>query len=427
MYVHGVISIIQEGPKQFISLNSLPPLILSAPSILLDLVGETFHRPHQCVSVLNDILLHGIIEIGAKTRKSKDSDTFIETVEQLRSRGLLINRIVDFSSFSTNDVFNVERRISNLQLVRKRIQKEDSTIQSPTESKSPPPSTSIKTSCVTIDWNGVATFLRDRFVIEASDSFFGPNYTQLITSLLNDSRGSDYSTHRNMSNCSEEELRDLSLSFPSITVENLINAASDGSHQKSVRDKLDSICHSPLAILREKELGASYEITVPFALRSLQLHYIEMFCEQTLSPYHRRCFNRIRSLKVAEARQIEMGALLSEKDARSSMYSLCKLGFVQMQSIPRSATDRMVSARSLFVWRYVEEAALEAYCGIIGEHARRFLARIQALNEECEANERKLSGDRTAVKMNEKRERQLCGFNAGYAEALRIFLLFSEI
>jgi hypothetical protein len=189
---------------------------------------------------------------------------------------------------------------------------------------------------------------------------------------------------------------------------------------------LDAVTGSQMALLRSGD-GSYWHVTVPQAIRALQLQYIEMFAEQSLSPYHRRCFNQIRQLTVADTHQIEAGALLSEKYGRSSMYKLCQLGIVQLQSIPRNATDRMVSSRTIFVWRYDETAAVEAYRTVIGEHARRMLARLTALTEAFERSDGAEAASKSAAKVREKREKHLAVLNAAYADALRVFVLFAEM
>jgi hypothetical protein len=317
-------------------------------------------------------------------------------------------------------VFAVERRATNLTLTRKRG---GGTTDSPppTEKASAPIGES---PTLTVNWNGVANFLRSRFVLQATQSFLGPTFVPIVQAILKITDASDYGTHRRLGQEPDDRLRGRSLQFPRLEFLKLIEVYK--SDREDVFARLDNICSSPLSLLRAGD-GSYWFVTVPQAIRALQMQYIEMFAEQSLSPYHRRCFNHMRELMVVDTHQIETGALLSEKDARSSVYALCRLGIVQMQSIPRHAGDRMIGPKTIFAWRYDECAAIEAYRTIIGEHARRVLARVAALTDEFEKSEGAEVASRTAAKLKEKREKQLVTLHAYYADALRVFILFAEI
>jgi hypothetical protein len=409
MYIHGVISLIQDGPTQSLSLNSLPVFILSCPSLLLDQIHSFYSSPHFVTSFQN-VLFHGIIEDVPPRSKSSDNP-----FERLLTDGLLMRRIVDFSTFSTDDVFSVERKSANavrLSELRRRKEIPKSGIDPVSGQKVIAAVGATQT--LTVDWNGVATFLRSRYVLQSTQSILGSTFVPLLQAILTLTKASDYSGFRGGFPADSPV-------FQSLDLMTVYSCESD-----LLFNQLDIICASQISILKSGT-GLAWQVTVPQAIRSLQIQYLEMFTEQSLSPYHRRCFNHLRSLSVGDTHQIEIGALLSEKDARSSMYGLCRLGIVQMQSIPRNSGDRMIGPRTIFVWRYDENAAIEAYRTMIGEHARKVLARLNVLNEELERSEGAEVTSKTAAKLQERKEKQLVALNACYVDALRVFILFAEM
>jgi hypothetical protein len=426
MYVHGVISIIQEGQKQFLSLNSLPILVLSCPAILLDHIQTVYNSP-LFVTAFQHVLLNGVVEVaspggsGRRSHRTRVDAEFAEALDRLFRDNLLMRRVVDFATFSTDDVFAVERRASNLALSRKRGG------AAPADTPFVPEKVTVPIAdapTLTVNWNGVATFLRGRFVVQSTQSFLGPSFVPLVQAILSITDGCDYSPHRRLGQEPDDRLRGRTLLLPRLEFLKLMDAYK--SEREDVFTRLDGVCGSQLSLLRSGD-GSYWFVTVPHAIRALQMQYMEMYAEQSLSPYHRRCFNHVRDLTVADTHQIESGALLSEKDARSSMYGLCRLGLVQMQSIPRNAADRMIGPKTIFAWRYDESAAIEAYRTIIGEHARRILARVAAFNDAFEKSEGAETASKTAAQLREKKEKQLVALNACYADALRVFILFAEM
>lgn len=444
MYVHGIISIVQDSKRQFVSLNTLPALILSAPAILLDHVEAAYHNEAKYVTkALMYVLKNGIVEEAvmeakvARLREKTDDerelgDDTLKILQRLLEDGLLVRRIIDFSSFTTVDVRNVERRAMNLCLTTKKKTKSASTDESIDRSALEPrvgiePINDVQS--FTINWSGVANFLRGRFVCQLAASVLGQEFVPLVEKILACTKACDYSVYKRLAQRSDEGLMGSLMPNPRLDVMTLFAQGARGSGREDMFCALDKINASQMRLLVSGD-GSFWTVSVPEAIKSLQMQYIEMYCEQTLSPYHRRCFNHMRTLKVAETHQIEAGALLSEKDARSSLYNLARLGFIQVQMIPRTSVDRMINPRSIFVWRYDEAAAIEAYTTIIGEHARKLLAKVASLNEEYEANdtpENVEAGNMSAARINEKKEKFLCGFNVLYVDALRVFILFSEM
>ena len=444
MYVHGIISIVQDSKHQFVSLNTLPALILSAPAILLDHVEAAYHNEAKYVTkALMYVLKNGIVEEAvmeakvARLREKTDDerelgDDTLKILQRLLEDGLLVRRVIDFSSFTTVDVRNVERRAMNLCLTTKKKTKSASTDEAIDRSALEPrvgiePINDVQS--FTMNWNGVANFLRGRFVCQLATSVLGQEFVPLVEKILACTKACDYSVYRRLAQRADEGLMGSLMPNPRLDVMTLFAQGAKSSGREDMFCALDKINASQMRLLVSGD-GSFWTVSVPEAIKSLQMQYIEMYCEQTLSPYHRRCFNHMRALKVAETHQIEAGALLSEKDARSSLYNLARLGFIQVQMIPRTSVDRMINPRSIFVWRYDEAAAIEAYTTIIGEHARKLLAKVASLNEEYEANdtpENVEAGNMSAARINEKKEKFLCGFNVLYVDALRVFILFSEM
>lgn len=418
MYAHGIVSVSQEGGRQMVELNALPALILSAPSLLLDHVGALHEPKDGCAyaEALRAVMLNGIVEAAPHSAGAG----FSAACDDLLKRGLLIRRVVDSRTFSTCDVFALERRMENLALAKKKTagasEKDGAAkVAAPAEQE----------YTLTMNWPNVCAFLRGRYVVQAGQSFIRKNFSELLEDVLQSTHAADYSSYQREMEKDDESLRGARITLPRLEYQRLVSLLPVSQHEH-LFDDLDDISASQLCLLRQGD-GSYWDVTMAKAVRNLQLQYIESFLEQTYSPYLRRAFSYIRTLVVADTHQIEQGALLSEKDARNSMFTLAKLGFVQMQSIPRNSTDKMINPKSIFVWRYDENAAIEAYKTIIGEQARRFLARIESLHEEYENNEQVTVGNLTATKTNEKREKQLCCFNIAYADALKIFLLFSEM
>ena len=445
MYVHGVISIVNEGKRQFVSLNTLPALILSAPAILLDHVEAAYHKEAKYVTkTLTYVLKNGIVEepvLAAKIERMREKsdeerelgDDTLKILQRLLEDGLLVRRVIDFSSFSTVDVTNVARRASNLCLTTKKKTKGAATDDTIERNSVHEPRTGVEpisdVQSFTVNWNGVANFLRGRYVCQLAMSVLGQEYVQLVEKILACTKACDYSVYRRLGDRGDEGLMGALMPNPRLDVMTLFAQGTQGSGREDIFCALDKINASQMRLLVSGD-GSFWTVSVPDAIKALQLQYIEMYCEQTLSPYHRRCLNHMRALKVAETHQIEAGALLSEKDARSSLYNLARLGFIQVQMIPRTSQDRVINPRSIFVWRYEESAAIEAYMTIIGEHARKLLSKVASLNEEYEANDQPENietGNMSATKMNEKKEKFLCGFNVLYVDALRVFILFSEM
>ena len=378
-------------------------------------------------------MLNGIIEIVPKDKKKgtknagftpvqiNASDNFLGACDDLLKKGFLIRRVVDSQTFNTCDVFSLERRIENLALSKKKTTVANEKDKKPTKVSAP----LEQTYTLTINWPNICTFLRGRYIIQASQSFLKKNYSELMENIILSTHAGDYNTYQHEMEKDDENLRGVRISLPRLEYQRLVTLIPVNQHEQLFND-LDDISASQLYLLRQGD-GSYWDVTTSKAIRNIQIQYIDSFLEQTLSPYYRRAFSYIRTLVVADTHQIEQGALLSEKDARNSMFTLAKLGFVQMQSIPRNSTDKMINPKSIFVWRYDENAAIEAFKTIIGEQSRRFLSRISHLHEEYENNEQATVGNLTAAKTNEKREKQLCCYNIAYVDALRLFLLFSEM
>ena len=433
LYIHGIVTVNQDGGRQYITINSLPALILSAPSILLDQIDAVYKKP-EYNDVLKTVLLNGIIEIippnEPKSKKKNIHFTpiqvnatpeFIEASNQLFKNGLLMRRVVDSATFNTNDVFSLHRRIENINLSKKKT----TVTIDPNASKAKVSAPLEQSYTLTINWGAICSFLRGRYIVQLSQSIFKSNYTELIEGILDVTNAADYSQFQRSMRKNDDELRGEVVGVPRLEYQRLMAVISVDKREQ-LFDDLDEIAASQLYLLKPGD-GSYWDVTVAKSIRNAQMQYIEAFLEQSISPYHRRCFNYLRSLGVVDTHQVETGALLSEKDARSSMFTLARLGFAQMQMIPRNNSDKTINTKSIFVWRYDESAVIEAYTTIIGEHARRFLSKIMSLHEEYEANEQAAVGNLTATKANEKKEKYLCCFNVAFIDALRVFILFSEM
>jgi hypothetical protein len=109
-----VVSLIHERSKPFLSFNSLPVLILSCHSLLLDHIQAVYALP-VFVTAFHQVFLNGIIDIrppsaahGRRgTRPVADAE-FVSAIDRLFTDGVLMRRVVE--TFSTDDVFTVERR-----------------------------------------------------------------------------------------------------------------------------------------------------------------------------------------------------------------------------------------------------------------------------------------------------------------------------
>lgn len=443
MYLHGVVNITREGSQTFLSISSLPAFILSAPSILIDQIEEQYQKPSYC-EILKLILFHGIIEYtppnNDKSKKKKVKaispqidlpDGFQETVDELIEIGILSRRVVECESFSTCDVFSLMRRIENLNLSKKRTNNANSTQDLGTNR----PSESAKsmkitdnTYSLTINWNGVASFLRGRYLVQFSQTLpnlNGTKYMKLIECIIGLSHCGDYTNFQRMMSKDDDNIRTDVVSYPHLEYSSLSRVYTP-SQDDDLFTLLDTISESQMNFMCSRD-GTYWELTTPKSIRAFQIQHIESFLKQDFSAYHCQCFNSLRKLGVADTHQIEGDALLSEKDARSTMYALCRFGFAQMQSIPRSSADKMINPKSIFAFRYDEEAAIEGYRFIIGEHARRYLSKISELHKEYEQNEQMEAGNMTAAKANEKKEKHLYYFNASYSKALSAFILFAEM
>ena len=410
MYLHGVVNTTREGSQTYLSISTLPAYILSAPAILIDQIDEQFQKPSYSETI-KLILFHGIIEYtplsGEKSKKKKTKafspqidlpEGFQEAADELIELGILSRRNVECESFSTTDVFSLRRRIENITLSKKRTSNANSTTDS-RQGNAWDKDKTIKTTdniySLTINWNGVATFLRGRYIVQFTQAVFGQvsKYTKLIESIISISRCSDYTSYQRIMAKDDESIRTDIVTYPRLEYNNLSSRYTP-SPDDDLFNLLDAITDSPMNFLRAGD-GSYWDLTTANAIRAFQIHHIERFLEQNFSGYHCSCFNVLRDLKVIDTHQVETNALVSEKDARSTMYALCRLGFAQMQGIPKSSTDRMINPKSIFVFRYDEEAAIEAYRLIIGEHARRYLARITELHKEYEQNEQMEAGNTT--------------------------------
>lgn len=441
MYLHGVVNVTREGHQTYLSISSLPAYILSAPSILIDQIEEQFPKKPLYNEILKLILFNGIIEYIPSNEKSKKKKTkafspqinlpdgFQEAAEELIELGFLSRRNVECESFSTADVFSLKRRIENINLQKKRSNANTTsdTKQSSAWEREKTVKATETVYSLTINWNGVATFLRGRYIVQFTQAVFNqvPKYTKLVESIISISRCADYTTYQRIMAKDDDSIKSDVVQFPRLEY-NTLSSKYTPNPEDDLFNLLDQITDSPMKFLNPGD-GSFWDLTTYKAIRAFQIHHIERFLEQNYTPYHRSCFNALRETKVVDTHQIETDALESEKDARSTMYALCRLGFSQMQGIPRSSTDKMINPKSIFVFRYDEEAAIEAYRLIIGEHARRCLARITELHKEYEQNEQMEAGNTTAAKANEKKEKHLCCFNAAYSDAMSVFLLFAEI
>ena len=432
MYSHGVLNISSGGRQQQVSLSTLPAYILSAPSILLDQVMEQFGS-QALYDALRLIMFHGIVEFdsGKKKKNIKPTsidypDGFKEATDKLIEMGLLIRRPVECESFSTGDVFSLGRRIDNISISKKRTANQapqTNEINDTTAEKMLISNDSVHS--LTINWNGVATYLRGRYIVQFSQVVLKGDFTKLLEIIVNETKCADYALYQRMMNREDDALRNEVIPYSRLEYTQ-VSQQYKSNQNEDLFKLLDDISSSQMGLLKNGD-GTFWDVTTPKCIRDFQIHHIEMYLEQNFSPFYRRCFNQLRSFVVANKQQIQDNALLSEKDAGNSLFSLCKLGFAQMQSLPRSATDRSINEKSNFAFRYDEEAAIEAYRLIIGEHARRFLSKITQLHKEYEQNEQMEVGNMTAVKTNEKKEKHLCCFNASYIDAMKVFILFAEM
>ena len=428
MYSHGVLNIKGEGEKALISLSTFPLFILIAPYVFLDEVRSLYNK-QEFIDVLEIYLLEGIISIesGYKYLSSEiefPEEFFINITNELYKIGFLARSIKPYNSFSSSDVRSLKTRINNLQLIKKRSS------NSSKNSNSQPIQNIINNqneydeNIYCIDWEKVSQFLRSRFIVSYINKMLGKEFIPIVEQIIISSKCGNYSHLYRMHDHLDEVLRNEQIVLTQFSTQEL--SRSFNSLPSNVfLERIDVLSSNWLGFLSIASDGSSYEVQVPNVIRLLQLSYMNSFVEKEHSHVHRRIFTTLQNLKVADTRQLEDAALVSGKDSRISMYFLCKIGFAQLQGIPKT-NDKNIS-QTIFVWRFDEEAAIKSYCNILGENARRMLSKINEYINLSESFENVDINDSTATITKEKCSRFSSGFHAYFSEIMKTFILFSEM
>jgi len=427
MYAHGIINIKGEGSRALLSLSTFPLFVLSAPSLLLDEIRIIYNR-QDFVDVLDVYIREGVVAIGTGSQFLPPAieaaeDVFRGCTDELFKLGFLARGIMQYNSFSSADVRSLERRISNLQLIKKRgANNPKNHISSQSMPVLSNPEVDGDTYC--IDWNRIAQFLRSRYVVSYVGKTIGKDFIPLVEQIVISSKCGNYSHLCRMSDHADDQLRGEQCSLTHFSTQE-VSRVFNTLPAAVFLERIDALSSPWLGFLNIGSDGSSYEVRVPNVIRLLQHMYIDSFAESNFTAMHRRVFSALQSLQVADTRQLEESALVSDKDARCAMYDLCRLGMVSLQAIPKTSEKNI--AQSFFVWRYDEESAINAYANIVADNARRILSKIEEYTIMAESLQNVDANDATATLTKDKCAKYLSGFHGYFLEIMKVYVLFSEM
>ena len=433
-YTHGVVNINGEGKRATFSFSPLPLFILGAPSLLLDEIRNKYNRP-DIIDVLQVYMREGICDKAYGAQYLPPSDhpiDFEEVTEELKQMGFLYRGVKSYYSFTSQEVFNLERKCLNLQLNKKRTvaaSKEETTrSKAPTTQAETTAAPIIQTTdSYAINWDFVAQFLRGRYIVNFVSKVFGEEYTSIIDNLISKSNGCcDYTAFRNISKNSDDQLRVGQFPYPRFTPHDIHRLCSDQTKDVTLFfNQLDALSNNILGLITSSGDGSSYDIRVPNSIRQIQKMYANSFAESTLTPMHGRVLETLQDLEIADTRQLEDEAIVSDKEARCAMYNLYRLGLTQIQAIPKG-NDRMIG-QMLYVWRYNEDSVILETANNIGRVAMNLWDKITCCIEESDQVAHADSLDREATIMRSQEDKILSGFHSYFIDQMRVYLLLTEM
>ncbi|EAX92375.1 hypothetical protein TVAG_156540 [Trichomonas vaginalis G3] len=450
MYVHGVVNIHGEGKRATLTLATLPLFILAAPSILLEEI-RTAYAKQELLDVLYIYLLQGIctVEQGAKYFHQNETRTanefqgtdesnsvnsfekFDEVTKELFNLGFLCRGIRSYHPFTSQDVISLERRINNLQLNQKRVtkaqqQKEEEAMA--VQNRTLPQQEEIPTDAYSVDWNACAQFIRARYIINYVNKAFGPDYGIIIDKVVTNAHCCNYVHFRKMAEHSDDQLRNEGLPYSRLSGTDIYRQFSD-IPATVFFERLDKLSNpstkSIFGLLTSAEDGTVYDFKVHNCIRKIQLMYVNSFAETALCPMHGRIFETLQDLEIADTRQLEDEAIVSDKEARCAMYNLCRMGLTQIQAIPKTA-DRMLK-EMYFVWKYNEDSVIAEAANNIGKVALNMWDKITSCIEEADHVAHADSLDKTATMAKSQEDKNLAGFHSYFIDQMRLYVLLAEM
>lgn len=446
MHVHGVINIKGEGKRANLTLVTLPLFILAAPSILLEEI-RTAYAKQELLDVLYIYLLQGVctVEQGAKyfiqnesksvTDIQMNSDSsatsiyekFEQTTKELFNLGFLCKGIRSYHPFTSQDVFSLERRITNLQLNQKRVSKaqqqreEEALVNQPKQQQV---IEEIPTDAFSVDWSVCAQFIRARYIINFVNKCFGPDYAYIIDKILSNAHCCNYVHYRKMAEHPDEQLRNEGMPYSRFSSTDIYRNFSDMPADVFF-ERLERLCNPILGLITTGEDHAVHDLKVPNCIRKIQLMYANSFVETVLGPTEGRIFETLQDLEIADTRQLEDEAIVSDKDARCAMYNLSRLGLTQIQAIPKTP-DRILK-EMYFVWRFNEDSVIQECANNIGKVTMNMWDKIMACIEEADQVEHADSLDKTASMQKSQEDKNLSGYHSYFIDQMRVYVLLSEM
>ena len=439
-YTHGVVNINGEGKRATFSFSPLPLFLLACPSILLDEVRAKYNR-QDLLDVLQVYMREGICSkiYGAQYLPPSDDPIDFETVtDELKQLGFLHRGIRSYSSFTSQEVFNLERKYNNLQLNKKRTVAASASapdLASKSKGRSqqvqvqPQSIASViqETDAFCVNWDYVVQFLRGRYIVNFVIKVFGEEYTDLIENLISKSNSCcDYTAFRNISKNSDDQLRMGAFPYPRYTAPDIYRqCANQNTDSAQFFSYLEALSNDVLGLIQMSPDGSAYDIKVPNCIRQIQKMYANSFAESTISPMHGRVLETLQDLEVADTRQLEDEAIVSDKEARCAMYNLYRFGLTQIQAIPKG-NDRMIG-QMVFVWRYNEDSVIAETANNIGRVALNLWDKITSCIEESDQVANADSLDREATIMRSQEDKNLSGFHSYFIDQMRVYILLTEM
>lgn len=435
MYVHGCINIEGKGKRALISLSTLPLLVLSAPSIVVDEI-KIKTGSQQLADVMRAFISQGLCATNDIGQYIDDiePENVPKLVKNLFDMGFLSRKITNYFSFNSYDVRSVERRIANLNLMSRKSVSSQPRITPPVIN----PVIQFEESdddVFTVNWAYVAEFLRERYIVNYVGKLFSKEHARLATKILLRGNCLSYNSYRIMSGHKDDQLKNELIGYPRIDTEAIIYDSDELSQNL---DKLDDAQKDVerLAQLRAPCVGLllgegkDAQVRVPMCVRAIQVAYATSYAEHSLCQMHGRVFAALQNLEVADTRQLENAAVVSDMEARRAVYGLMREGLVLTQAIPKQ-NDAMI-AQTIFAYRYDEEGAVREYAKAVGRTALNLWDRLEGTILEAEANGAEAEETEAGIsEYYEKRTRDyakwIAGFQATYIEQLRVLILLTEM
>ena len=433
LYTHGVVSITNEGKKATFSFCSFPLFILATPSLLLDEIRAKYVR-QDLVNVLQVYLREGICtkEMGEQEMPpSEVAIDFSKVTDDLFEYGFLIKGLKCYVPFTSQQVFNLERRILNLQLNKKtRASSKDDDSSSKKNRKQQAQAAPVideGTDAYSINWNYCIQFLRGRQIVNFVHKIFGEDYSKIIEIIVSSRSCCDYSAFKSISEHNDETLRNSGkVSGSIISSEEIYSAmtTNEGLSANVFFERLYKLADPILNLITID--GEGYlNINIPHCIRQIQKMNTVSFADSQLCGMHARVLSTLQDLEIADTRQLEDEAIVSDKEARCAMYNLYRLGLTQIQAIPKGA-DHMIG-NMLFVWRYNDDTSIAETGNHIGRVALNMWDKITACIEDSDSVADADSLDKEASITKSQEEKNLSGFHSYFINQMRTYILFVEM